>query len=118
MAEGKLIASMKNYIRIRFFLGYVHFLPPTLYFKILLYFVLNSSYFLIPFEIIVHWCFFFVLEFKIVAMPDDMWTPFKQLHRVVETNLSKRAPEGSLANLELTLHKHKSDFINLLKNSV
>lgn len=47
-----------------------------------------------------------------------MWTPFKQLHRVVETYLSKRAPEGSLANLELTLQKHKPDFVNLLKNSV
>lgn len=51
-------------------------------------------------------------------MPDDMWTPFKQLQRVVETYLSRRAPDGSIANLELTLQKHKPDFINLLKNSV
>lgn len=51
-------------------------------------------------------------------MPDDMWTPFKQLHRAVETYLLKLAPEGSLANLELILQKHKPDFVNLLKNSV
>lgn len=55
---------------------------------------------------------------KISATPDDMWTPFKQLQRVVETYLSKRAPEGSLANLEFILQKHKPDFVNLLKNSV
>lgn len=53
-----------------------------------------------------------------LATPDDMWTPFKQLQRVVETYLSKRAPDGSLANFELILQKHKPDFINLLKNSV
>lgn len=51
-------------------------------------------------------------------MPDDMWTPFKQLQRVVDTFLTKRAPDGSLASLELILQKHKPDFINLLKNSV
>lgn len=47
-----------------------------------------------------------------------MWTPFKQLQRTVETCLSKRAPDGSLTNLELILQKHKPDIINLLKNSV
>lgn len=52
------------------------------------------------------------------VVPDDMWTPFKQLQRIVETFLSNRAPEGSLANLELLLQKHKPDFINLLRNSV
>lgn len=54
----------------------------------------------------------------ILATPDDMWTPFKQLQRVVETYLSKRVSDDSLATLELTLQKHKPDFINLLKNSV
>lgn len=54
----------------------------------------------------------------ILVTPDDMWTPFKQLQRVVETYLSKRAPDGSLATLELLLQKHKPDFINLCKNSV
>lgn len=64
-------------------------------------------------------CFsLFVRIFETEATPDDMWTPFKQLHRTVETCLSKRAPAGSLANLELTLQKHKSDFVNLLKNAV
>ena len=58
----------------------------------------------------------FSISFEVT--PDDMWTPFKQLQRVVETFLSKRAPDGSLANLELILQKHKPDFINLLKNSV
>lgn len=47
-----------------------------------------------------------------------MWTPYKQLQRVVETFLANRAPDGSLANLELLLQKHKPDFINLLRNSV
>lgn len=47
-----------------------------------------------------------------------MWTPFKQLQRVVDTFLSQRAPDGSMATLELILQKHKPDFINLLKNSV
>lgn len=60
--------------------------------------------------------FFFQIVFLVT--PDDMWTPYKQLHRVVETYLSQCAPEGSIANLELALQKHKTDFINLLKNSV
>lgn len=47
-----------------------------------------------------------------------MWTPFKQLQRVVVDFLSQRAPDGSMATLELILQKHKPDFINLLKNSV
>lgn len=53
-------------------------------------------------------------------MSDDMWTSFRQLHRVVETFTSKRGPEGSLAliGLEFSLNKHKPDFVDLLKNSV
>lgn len=50
--------------------------------------------------------------------PDDMWTPYKQLHKVVETYLIGRAPEGSISSLELVLQKHRTDFINVLKNSV
>lgn len=47
-----------------------------------------------------------------------MWTPYKQLHKVVETYLIGRAPEGSISTLELMLQKHKPDFINVLRNSV
>lgn len=57
-------------------------------------------------------------EFNSAVTPDDMWTPYKQLHKVVETYLIGRAPEGSISNLELMLQKHKPDFINVLKNSV
>lgn len=55
---------------------------------------------------------FFLSELE--ETPDD--TPFKQLHRVVETCLC--APEDSLTNLEMILHKHKPDFIDLLEHSV
>lgn len=54
----------------------------------------------------------------ISVTPDDMWTPYKQLQKVVETYLTGRAPEGSISNLELVLQKHKPDLINVLKNSV
>lgn len=60
----------------------------------------------------------FLHSCKIEATPNDMWTSFKRLNRIVETYLSKRAPESLLANLELALQKLKSDFVNLLKNSV
>lgn len=47
-----------------------------------------------------------------------MWTPYKQLQRVVESYLTGVAAEGSIAHLEIALQKYKPDFINLLKNSV
>lgn len=45
-----------------------------------------------------------------------MWTPYKHLQKVVESNLGGQSQD--LATLEMMLRKHKPNFINLLKNSV
>lgn len=52
----------------------------------------------------------------ILGTPDDLWTPYKHLNKVVESFLSGKATENS--TFELTLRKFKQNFINLLKNSV
>lgn len=65
---------------------------------------------------IFHVNFYFMKIFLVT--PDDMWTPYKRLHKVIETYLIGRAPEGSISSLELVLQKHRTDFINVLKNSV
>lgn len=53
-----------------------------------------------------------------IVTPDDLWTPFKQLNKVVEAHLTGRASDSSNLNLELYLRKYKQNFINLLKNPV
>lgn len=58
----------------------------------------------------------FELFARISVTPDDMWTPFKHLHKVVETYLLGRAPEGTISSLELILQKHRTDFVNILRN--
>lgn len=45
-----------------------------------------------------------------------MWTPYKHLQKVVESNLAGQSQD--LATLEMMLRKNKPSFINLLKNSV
>lgn len=45
-----------------------------------------------------------------------MWTPYKHLQKVVESNLSGQSQD--IAALEMILRKNKPNFINLLKNSV
>lgn len=58
-----------------------------------------------------------VLTFVIVlGTPDDLWTPYKHLNKVVDSFLGGKATENS--TFELTLRKFKQNFINLLKNSV
>lgn len=48
-----------------------------------------------------------------------MWTPFKQLLNVVETYLSPgKQRTSNVADLEVTLRKHKQNFTTLLKNPV
>lgn len=50
--------------------------------------------------------------------PDDLWTPYKQLSKVVEASLTGRTADSSNLNLELYLRKYKPNFVNLLKNPV
>lgn len=58
-----------------------------------------------------------ILSFIIIkGLPDDVWTPYKQLQKIVGSHLSGQSTDHS--NLEATLRKYKQNFVNLLKNSV
>lgn len=46
-----------------------------------------------------------------------MWTPYKELHKNIEFNLSRELPVPS-AEFETLLRKYKQSFFNLLQNSV
>lgn len=45
-----------------------------------------------------------------------MWTPYKQLQKIIDFHLAGHSSDTS--ELEIVLRKYKQNFINLLKNSV
>lgn len=48
-----------------------------------------------------------------------MWTPFKHLLNTVESYLGPgKSNTNNVAELEMTLRKHKQNFTTLLKNPV
>ena len=50
-------------------------------------------------------------------MAGGMWTPFKELSRVINAVILKKEP-NAYYRLEVELKKHKPDFTSLLKNPV
>lgn len=51
-----------------------------------------------------------------LVLPDDMWTPFKHLNKLVDSHLHGHVSDTSA--LEAGLRKYKQIFGNVLKNSV
>ncbi|XP_075154690.1 nuclear pore complex protein Nup205 [Haematobia irritans] len=49
------------------------------------------------------------------GIPDDMWSPFKQLYKVIEQTIVN-PNEAAISNLEVYLKRHKQIFVNLLRN--
>ncbi|XP_058983682.1 nuclear pore complex protein Nup205-like isoform X1 [Musca domestica] len=48
-------------------------------------------------------------------IPDDMWSPFKHLYRVIEQTVIN-PNESAISSLEVCLKRHKQVFVNLLRN--
>ncbi|BFZ24882.1 hypothetical protein BsWGS_27921 [Bradybaena similaris] len=49
-----------------------------------------------------------------VNLAASVWAPFRELNEIVEAAVTRRQP-GIVHDLEITLRKHKPDFISLLK---
>lgn len=47
--------------------------------------------------------------------PEDMWTPYKHLHSVIEKSVV-HSTKSSLSQLEIVLRKHKQNFSTILRN--
>lgn len=50
-------------------------------------------------------------------MPDDMWSPFKHMYKIIEQAIGN-PQTNSLSTLEICLKRNKQTFVNLLKNPV
>lgn len=53
----------------------------------------------------------------IIGQTEDMWTPYKELYKSIETNLVRDTQVPS-SELEQILRKYKQNFFNLLQNPV
>lgn len=53
----------------------------------------------------------------IAGQTEDMWTPYKELYKSIETNLVRDTQVPS-SELEQILRKYKQNFFNLLQNPV
>lgn len=53
----------------------------------------------------------------ISGSPEDMWTPYKHLHSVIEKSVV-HSTKSSLSQLEVVLRKHKQNFSTILRNPV
>ncbi|KAM7343656.1 nuclear pore complex protein Nup205 [Cochliomyia hominivorax] len=49
------------------------------------------------------------------VIPDDMWSPFKQMYKIIEQAILSPT-EDLMANLEMCLKRNRQVFTNLLKN--
>lgn len=58
----------------------------------------------------------FSLQFPL-GMPEDMWTPYKHLYKVIEKSLMS-SDKNSISELDMCLKKYKQTFTTLLKNPV